>query len=237
MLNLEEQVKLLVELQGLDTQIFKLEKDLGSMPEEIKKMEGEFKENAGNLKKLEEGLKALQVNRKEKELDLEAKEGTIKKYQIQLYQVKTNKEYTALEQEIARVKADNSFLEEDIIKILDQIDAENQKIAKEKEFLKTEETRLSEERKRMDGDAKRIEGDLSRLKGQRSELVNNVDKSILLKYERIVRNKDGWAVVPVANEACQGCFRILPPQVINEIKMRKDLVFCDNCARILYIEE
>src|SRR3989338_1776064 len=121
MVNLEEQIKLLVELQGLDTQIFKLEKDLRSMPEEIKRMEGEFKEKTGSLKKLEDGLKVLQVKRKEKEVDLGAKEGTIKKYQIQLYQIKTNKEYTALDQEIARIKADNSLLEEDIIKILDQI--------------------------------------------------------------------------------------------------------------------
>lgn len=237
MVNLEEQIKLLVELQGLDTQIFKLERELRSMPEEIKRTEEEFKEKAGNLKKLEDGVKALQVRRKEKEVDLEAKEGTIKKYQIQLYQIKTNKEYTALQQEIARVRADNSLLEEDIIKILDQIDAENQKLSKEKEFLKIEETRLAEEKKKKAEDAKRIEGELTGLKGQRDELVKKVDRSILPKYDRIIKSKDSLAVVPVANEACQGCFRVLPPQVINEIKMKQDLIFCDNCARILYIEE
>lgn len=237
MVNLEEQIKLLVELQGLDAQIFKLAKELKFIPEEIRNMEDEFKKKADNLKRLEDGLKTLQLKRKEKEMDLESKEGSIKKYQIQLYQIKTNKEYTALELEIARIKADNSLLEEDIIKTLDAIDIENKKISKEKEFLKSEEAKLIEDKKTRGEDAKRIESELEGLKGARGALAGKIDRLILPKYQRIINSKDGLAVVPVANDACQGCFRILPPQVINEIRMKSELIFCDNCARILYIEE
>ena len=130
MANLEEQIKLLVELQGLDTHIFKLEDVLESIPRKIKTEEDEFKEKTANLKKVEDGIKTLLLKRKEKEGELETKEGVIKKYQTQLYQVKTNKEYTALQEEIGRAKADNSLIEEDIIRILDQIDIENKKGAK-----------------------------------------------------------------------------------------------------------
>ena len=119
--NLKEQIKLLVELQGLDTNIFRLEDELESIPETIKNKEEEFKEKSGNLKKLEDGLKALQLKRKEKEGDLEAKEVNIKKYQQQLNQVKTNKEYTALQEEIGRIKADNSLIEEAILNLFDQL--------------------------------------------------------------------------------------------------------------------
>jgi predicted nucleic acid-binding Zn-ribbon protein len=237
MVNFEEQIKLLVELQGLDTQIFRLERGLNSMPDEIRKLEDEFKEKTDRLKKLEDGLKALQVKRKEKELELETKEGSIKKLQTQLYQLKTNKEYTAMEQEIARIRADNSILEEDIIKILDQVDAENRNIAKEKEALKTEEKKLAEEKAKKDEEAKRMNAELETLKSQRAGLAVKVDKAILPKYERILNSKDGLAVVPVVSESCQGCFRLMPPQVINEIRMKNDLIFCENCARILYIEE
>lgn len=237
MLNLEEQIKLLVELQGLDTQIFRLERELQLIPDEIKMMDEGFNAKVANLKNLEDGLKALQVKRKGKEVDLEAKEGTIRKYQIQLYQLKTNKEYTAMELEIGRVKADNSLLEEEIIKILDQIDAQNQMISKEKEGLKSEEASLNEEKKRKEAETKNIESELTGLKDQRSGLAGKVDKSILSKYERIINSKDGLAVVPAINETCQGCFRVLPPQVINEIRMKRDLILCDNCARILYIED
>jgi len=235
--NLEEQIKLLVELQGLDTHIFRLEDELEAIPQTIKNAEDAFKEKSASLKKLEEGLKALQLKRKEKEGDLDAKEGTIRKYQTQLYQIKTNKEYTALQEEIGRVKADNSIIEEEVIKILDQIDAENKKIQKEKEFLKEEEVRLSEEKKKLGEKSVRIKSELEGLKKQRTELAQKVDKNVLSKYERLVKNRDGLAIVPVSGEACQGCFRVMPPQVINEIRMKKELIFCENCTRILYIEE
>lgn len=237
MTNYEEQLKLLIELQGLDSHIFKMESELESMPQKMKQMDEAFKEKSVNLKKAEDDLKALQVKRKEKEGDLEAKEGTIKKYQTQLYQVKTNKEYSALQQEIERVRADNSIIEEEIIKILDQMDAENVRIAKEKDLLKQEEGKLNEEKKRLNDEVVRVKTELENVVSQRKLLAEKVDKDILKKYERIVKSKDGLAVVPVANDACQGCFRVMPPQVINEINMRQGLVVCENCARILYIEE
>lgn len=237
MTNLEEQVKLLVELQALDTHIFKLEDELTAIPVQIKKGEEELKDKTNGMKRLEDSAKALQLKRKDKEGELEAKEAMIKKYQTQLYQVKTNKEYTALQEEIGRVRADSSLIEEEIIKLLDDVDNENKRAAAEKELLKREEAALNDEKERLNKDAERIKSELENLKTERAALTGKVDKDILKKYERIIKSKDRLAVVPVAGESCQGCFRILPPQVINEIKMNSQLVFCENCARILYIEE
>ncbi|MFA6321736.1 MAG: C4-type zinc ribbon domain-containing protein [Candidatus Omnitrophota bacterium] len=235
--NIKDQIKMLVELQGLDTQIFRLEDELAAIPETIKNTEAEFKAKDAGLKKLEDELKALQVKRKEKEGDLEAKEGNIKKYQQQLNQVKTNKEYSALQDEIGRIRADNSIIEEDILRIFDEVDAENKRIVKEKEFLKGEEAKFAEVKKKLLDEEGCLKKELDAIKMQRQTLAAKVDAKILAKYDRIIKSKDGLAVVTIANEACQGCFRILPPQVTNEIKMNTGIVCCDNCARILYLEE
>jgi predicted nucleic acid-binding Zn-ribbon protein len=237
MTQFEEQIKLLVELQGLDTHILRMESDLGGVPVKIKEMEDAFKSKTANLKKLEDESKALMLKRKEKEGDVEGKEGAIKKYQSQLNMVKTNKEYSALQDEIGRVKADISVIEEDIIKIFDLIDAKAKDIAKEREVVKSEEISLSEDKKKLEASAESIKTELGAVKTKRLELAGRVDPKSLAKYERLLNNKDGLAIVPVANDACQGCFGILPPQVINEIRMKDALVFCDSCARILYIEE
>lgn len=232
-----EQIKLLVELQGLDSRIFRLEDELEQIPRTINDMEGRFQEKTVNLKALEDGVKNLQVKRKQREGDLQAKEDAVKKFQSQMYQVKTNKEYSAFQDEISRARADGSLIEEDIIKIFDQVDIENKKIAEEKEFLKKEEVYLAQEKKRLGEDGARIKGELETLKAQRMSLAAKVDAQVLPKYERIILSKDRLAVVPVANDSCQGCFRIMPPQVINEIRIKDALVVCENCARILYIEE
>jgi len=44
-------------------------------------------------------------------------------------------------------------------------------------------------------------------------------------------------MVKLVNGACQGCNMNVPPQVINEVKMKNELIICENCSRILYIIE
>lgn len=235
--NFAEQMKLLVELQELDSHLIKLNGEINAVPEKIKELENIFKEKGANLKKFEDELKAIQVKKKEKEMALETGEGMIKKYQGQLGQVKTNKEYSALLEEINRVKADDSLVEEAIINFMDEIDAANKKITKEKDALKQEEVRLNEEKKRLNDEAAKLKEEAAKYEKQRSELVPKIDKPILTKYSHLLNNRDGLAVVQLANETCQGCFRVLPPQVVNEVRMKNSIVVCEYCARMLYVAE
>ena len=236
-INMEEQIKLLIEFQGLDKEIFAREKALAAKPDEIKRLDELFKEKEAETKTTDDELKKVQLAHKDKDIQLSTKEEMIKKFEGQLYQVKTNKEYVAMEHEISGVKADKSVLEEEIIKLLDKID-EAEKAKKEKhEYLKQEQKKIDGEKKRIDEESKKVTAELNGLKEQRAKLAEKADATILSKYERILHNKDGLALVPARNHACQGCFLDLPPQVINEISMKEDLVFCESCARILYLEE
>jgi predicted nucleic acid-binding Zn-ribbon protein len=236
-ISLEEQIKHLIELQGLDTQVFRLRSELEAIPKEVARLEDNFKANTATMRTLEDSVKTLQVKRKERELDLEGREANIKKMQTQLYQLKTNKEYTTMQQEIERSKADKSLVEDDIIKLLDEIDATNKKVATEKESLKSEEAKLNQEKSRLSGEAKEKEARLEALSQTRKAQAGEVDKTMLAKYERILKSKNGLAMAAVKGDACQGCYRVMPPQVINEIRMKQEIIFCGNCARMLYIPD
>ena len=236
-INMEEQVKMFVELQGLDGEIFDKKRLLDAIPGKIKELDDGLEQKSANLKNLEEESKKLQVKRKEKETDLASKEQTIKKYQVQLFQIKTNKEYTSLEKEIASIKADNSVLEDEIISLLDGVDEIKKKVSKEKEILENEKGKVRDEKKKIEDEKKTNEAEFNDLSNKRKEFVEKLDKNILSKYERILYNRDGLAMVPIIGGACGGCNMNLPPQVINEAKLKKDFTFCGNCARILYIEE
>ena len=76
---------------------------------------------------------------------METREKEIKKYQTQLYQIKTNKEYMSLQKEIEGLKADNSVLEDDILESMERIDKLKAEIAEEKERLAAGEKELKEE--------------------------------------------------------------------------------------------
>ncbi len=232
-----EQIKVLVELQEFDLKIYKLKRIISIKPEEIAAFKKSFEDNLNNLKKLEENLKNLQLNRKNKEMDLESREANIRKFQEQLFKVKTNKEYSAIQKEIDAVKADNSVLEEEIIGVLDKIDAEKASIEKEKSSIAKEEEVLNAKVKVIEAEIEAAQKEADDLNFKRREIASKVEPRILTRYERILANKDGLALVSVENEVCSGCNLNVPPQVINEIKMMGKIIICENCSRILYIND
>ncbi|MBM3251724.1 MAG: hypothetical protein FJZ11_02970 [Candidatus Omnitrophica bacterium] len=236
-ISLRDQMKHLHELQLIDTEIYSLKAELEEKPRKIEELQKQFEEKKAHLKELEDKSKQIQVSRKTKEGELAAKEEEIKKLQTQLYQLKTNQEYQAMLKEIGSKNADKSILEEAILKFFDEADSVNKEIEKEKSHLAEEEKSFNQQKKEVDERIKVISERLATLEANRKQITPNIEKKILTRYERILKNRDGLAMVPVKNDACQGCFLNVPPQVINEIKLKKDLVICEACARILYLEE
>jgi len=232
--NMEEQIKMLIELQELDGEIYNKKRVLDDVPAKMKELDDTLEQKSAEVKNLEENSKKLQLERKAKEVDLGTKEDSIKKYQTQLSQVKTNKEYSTLEKEIANVRADNSLLEEAIINLLDKIETAQKDIKKEKEVFEEEKKKIGEQKKKIEAEKKAAQAEVDDLNNKRKDFASKVDKKVLSKYERILHNKDGLALVPVAGDACGGCNMNLPPQVVNEARLKKDLTFCGNCARMLY---
>jgi predicted nucleic acid-binding Zn-ribbon protein len=231
------EMETLVELQSVDGQIYALKAYREEKPKVITVIRNSLLEKEKAIKGLEDGLKVIQVKRKEKEVDLASKEAAIKKYNLQLMSVKTNKEYTSLQNEIEGLKADNSVLEEEILNFMEEIDLLRMRISKENESLIQEKNKVELEEKKLNLELQTIDEELKVLCSRRDSLLPAIEHTVLSMYEKILVNKNGVAVVSLVGEACQGCFMRVPPQVINEIMMEDKLIICDNCSRILYINE
>lgn len=230
----QEQIDNLVKLQEIDAEIYRLNEEKALKPVEKEELTEEFEQKKALLKTKEDELKAMQLKRKDRELDLETKEKEVKKYQTQLLQIKTNKEYMSLQKQIAGLKADNSVLEDEILELLEKVDKVRQAVSQDKENLVAEENRWQEETKKIDREIGQIEERIAFLGRQRTELCANVEKTLLAKYERILKAKSGLAFVPVVGETCGGCHKVVPPQVINETRMKDKMITCEFCARLLY---
>jgi predicted nucleic acid-binding Zn-ribbon protein len=236
-ISIRDQIRTLVSLQAVDTQIHRLKKEREEQPRIIKELEAKFEEKKARSKELEDNLKALTVRRKERELSLAAKEEEIKKNQTQLYQLKTNKEYQAKLKEIEGLNADKSVLEEEILRVLVDLDSLKEQSDKEKSHLKEEEGVFLSEKNRIENHIKELDAQLADAEGKRKQILPELDKKILGNYERVLKNREGLALVAVKDYACQGCFINVPAQVVNEIKMHDRIVVCEKCSRILYLEE
>jgi predicted nucleic acid-binding Zn-ribbon protein len=236
--SIKDQVKKIIELQKVDEQIYHLEIELKEKPAVLEQLKKEFETHKAGLIKLEEKLKAVQLARKEKELELKAKEEEIAKASAQLAQLKTNKEYAAKMSEIEHIKADKSITEEKILIYYDNGDAVNVEIEKEKVKVADYEKNYFLKKKETEDSVKVTEDRVKVLYAQRQRVTPGIDPAFLNRYERILRHKDGVAIVPVQGEGtCGGCFMNVTVQKINAIKMHDQFVECEMCSRILYLED
>ena len=121
-MSMDHDLQILEEVQEWDKEIYLLRGSLEEIPSELAETNQAVGQERIALQKLQEELKGLQLKQKEKEVELATKEENIRKYDTQLAQVKTNKEYASLQGEIRSLKADNSLLEEAIINMIDQVE-------------------------------------------------------------------------------------------------------------------
>ena len=235
--NVQELLKGLLKLQKVDGQIYQLRMQARERPAELKSLEAQFEGKQAGLRQLEERLKALQLGRKGQEGELQAKDAAIAKANVQLSQLKTNKEYTAKIKEIEGIKADKSIIEEQILMSYDEGDQVRAQIETERQAVAVEEQKYLAEKKVIEDALRSIDGELRALEAQRQELVPGIDPGFLARYEKILQNKDGLALVPLEGATCGGCYMHVPPQVVNEIRKHEELIYCEMCARILYRKE
>lgn len=236
MSQIQTHIELLKKAQLLDSQIYTAEVRLEEIPLEKHRIEESFESEKAHLHHLEEVLKKLQMKQKEKELELNQKEANVKKLDGQLSQVKTNREYSALQQEIASLKADNSILEEDIIKIMDEVEAAQVELKKERERLKEVEKTLAQQKSDWDKEDQKSREIIAKLKSERDEAVKDVEPDVKELYETLIKKKSGLALVPIKGENCGACQLRLRPQLINEVQLGEKITVCESCSRILYIE-
>ena len=236
-LTVKDQIKKLIDLQKIDGEIYECKVAMEEKPKEIEILKSEFEAKKAHLNELEGKLKEIQLKRKESELELQGKEGQIAKANADLNALKTNKEYTAKISEIESMKADRSRVEEKILISYDEADQITEDINKEKELVATEEKYFNEKKQEVQGEIKVLEDRVAVLDGQRKQIAPNIEPDLLNRYERVLHRKQGLAIAPVVGSNCGGCYMNVTHQQINEIKMGEELVSCESCNRILYLED
>ncbi|MDD5020720.1 MAG: C4-type zinc ribbon domain-containing protein [Endomicrobiaceae bacterium] len=232
--NLKEMLLLLSDLQELDTRIVNLEQQSLNLPKEIE----EKKQEIINLKAKFESEKIEYVRlsslKKEKESLLSTKETVIAKHTSDLNSVKSNDVYKTCLLEIEKAKADKSNIEDEILMLMDSIDQELINLKQYEETLKKTEAEATNTISLIEQNIKKYMDDIIILKKERNEFAKKINTNILSQYERIRENRNGQGLALLDGDSCTACNMVLRPQLINQATKCQELVYCDNCSRILF---
>lgn len=229
----DKDMEMILKLQAIDYELGELERSKDYLPDMINNLESEMHETSSALESFEKEMAEQTLLHKKLDIELAALNQELAKFQKQMQVIKTNKEYDALTNEIVNRKLKISSTEEEILKILTNIDDLKEKIKEYKEKLeevnKNNTTQLAYLRKELNS----IEDKIKIKEGERKNLTVRIDKRLLSTYERVRRGRGDQVVVTIKKRACTGCYKGIPPQKIQEIRKGEQIFTCDNCGRIL----
>jgi len=233
---MQEQLNHLVALQEMDNTIRQVLQDLERLPEEIRSVDKEVQEAEASFQQFLRELEELKKKRKSLERDIEELDQKIKKSQIRMMEVKTNKEYKAMLLEMEELKKAKEGLEDLLLDLMEKTESGIQEEKKRKKELEEKRTAGKEKKERLERKGKEEEQRLTGLKTRREELSSLLAGDLLKQYEYLRSRLHGLAVAEVKNGTCLGCHMYLPPQLYNELHRQDRILTCPTCLRILHFD-
>lgn len=230
----EQKLIELKELQDAYSAIDRIKTLRGELPLEVQDLEDEIAGMETRQKNLEEDIKRNNQLSAAEKAKITNAEGLIAKYQEQLNEVKNNREYDNLSKEIEFQNLEIELSKKHIGEI-------NQEQSVRKERVATLKTNIEERKKDLEVKRAELEQIKSETKAEEEsyrlkvqDLEKAVEERLLRAFHRIREGaRNGLAVVSVDRDACGGCFNKIPPQRQLDVKLRKKVLVCEYCGRII----
>ncbi len=230
-------LKTVIDLQQVDSRIAELASQFTAVPSRIQAIETKLNDSlrAHEARKLR--LSANQKERRDLEGEVKVVEERISKHKDQLYQVKTNEQYRAMQKEIGGEEDKIRQIEDRILEKMEEAEGLQKLVQEAAARLDEEQVRVAGEKKRLETGRLSAEAERTELVARRSVLADGLNAAVRDTYERVRRGRQGIAVAEVRDGFCTACNVRLRPQSYNEVRTGQGIVTCESCSRILYYLE
>ncbi len=237
MTDIQEQITILVALQGVDLEIIAAEQQILALNDEASSLGKAVADHEAQVVAEKERLDGLKKSYRE--LDLESKDNAakIQKSDVKLRAVKTNKEYQSTLKEIKEIQKVNSALEDRMITLLDELESQEGAVQQRETQLARFVQACNDQKQKIADQIAEKERTVETLRAKKTEIRNRVNPATITIWDDVKTKVRGMAVVPVQQAVCMGCHMNIPPQLNNELRRYDELRFCPHCRRIIYWKE
>jgi len=237
-LSIAEKLKQLYELQLVDSELDQIHILKGELPMEVADLEDEIAGLETRLSKLTSQLKEAEMEVARHNNNIKDANLHIERYTKQLDEVKNNREFDALTKEIENQKLEIQLSER-------RIREHKTLVAQKQEALEATEARLEAKNKDLENKKvelaaiiEKTEKDEEKLMKKSEKARKKIEARLLRAYDKTRTSfRNGLAVVRIERDACGGCFNKVPAQIQIEIGLRKKILACEHCGRILVDNE
>jgi predicted nucleic acid-binding Zn-ribbon protein len=168
------------------------------------------------------------------EKDLAVVQGRLTRFRDQLMEVKTNKEYLAMQHEIATAEEGVRGFEDQILELLVAADEIGAEVKTAESALQQEQKAVASERTGIEDKRQRTEAELADLGLKHAAVEREMARDLVRLYHSVAQKRRGSAVVPARDGHCTACHTRLRPQFYNELRSGDRVFQCESCSRILF---
>ena len=181
-------------------------------------------------------LAANQAARREIEKELAMQQARLSKYRDQLVEVKTNREYQAMQKEIEVAQQEIRRHEDRLLERMIEFDEVTLHVKQAERAFADDQAANQTERAALAGHLAEAQAAIGRLAGERAALAAEISPPILAVFDRVLKYRKISAVAPVRGGRCSACQILIRPQTVNELRRNEIIFQCESCQRILYYE-
>lgn len=227
------ELKILVDLQNNLAQQVKIVSELEN-PKAFEAIRKDYEAVLAERQAIEAALDEASKGHKDLELDIEIKREEIKKLRQQMQSVRNQKEYSAALNSIDSFQKALTQAEDRLLAKLEGVEEAKKRLEAAAPRWKEIEDRYEAINAKWQEEKKGLEERLSALQYEQKFLEKDLPVPLLSLFQKMLKLRQGQAVVPVEANSCSGCHILLRPQQYADIAKGESLVRCDQCQRFLY---
>ena len=233
-LTVEQKLKALYQLQTMLSEIDKIKTLRGELPLEVQDLEDEVAGLNTRIEKIKLEISELKSSIAAKKIEIEAAKASVEKYKAQQENVRNNREFDFLSKEIEFQTLEIELCEKRIKEFTADEKAKSEVVANSIEVLEEREKDLSVKKNELDEIISETKQEEEKLREKAKVLETTIEPRLLQAFKRIRKNsRNGLGIVYVQRDACGGCFNKIPPQRQMDIRMRKKIIVCEYCGRVM----
>ncbi|MGH7834447.1 MAG: zinc ribbon domain-containing protein, partial [Candidatus Binatia bacterium] len=234
---LREQIEILASLQNIDREIKSKMHVKGALLAELENWNERLEAKKIEVDAGRKDWLEREKLRQDKDRTLQEESAKAVEKRMRMTRIKNIKELQALQREIDQSKQNNSVIEEDLIKLMEELEGYGANLKLKEEELRGLEEQWTAKRGEIEAQLAQIEQAVADVSKGRQDLATRLAADLIGRYELIFSRRGGTAVVEVLGGICQGCHMNIPPQLYNEIMKAERLHLCPSCNRILYYKQ
>ena len=224
----------LIHLQELDSTADRQRRRVADIPTLQAALDARLAERTAAVDSVKARIATCQAARREIEKDLAVVQGRLSKYKNQLMEVKTNKEYQAMQKEMSVAEQEISDHETRMLERMEESDALAAELKAAEAALKSEQAEIVRDRQALEAERESTAAELLRTTSERVAVAAQVSREALAIFDRVAHGRKGQAMAEARDGLCTVCHVRLRPQVFNQARRNEDIIQCDSCTRILY---